>query len=163
MFEFQKEQNKGVSPVIAVILMVAITIILSAVIGTYMLGLTDSLSKNASASVTFEETDGEKVTVQLNNIQEADKIYINVSDIEDEATETYDSNNNGSDDALTIQGGVTNDSGDGEYYLLNRNDGGPGTIITIHTQDKDLDGGQISVIGVIGGESNVIQTHDYSS
>jgi flagellin-like protein len=37
-------QDRAVSPVIAVILMVAITVILSAVIGTYVLGISDSLN-----------------------------------------------------------------------------------------------------------------------
>jgi flagellin-like protein len=39
--------NRGVSPVIGVILMVAITVILAAVIGTFVLGLGDSLSNSA--------------------------------------------------------------------------------------------------------------------
>ena len=38
--------DRGVSPVIGVILMVAITVILAAVIGTFVLGLGDSLGDN---------------------------------------------------------------------------------------------------------------------
>ena len=38
-----KSENRAVSPVIGVILMVAITVILAAVIGTFVLGLGDSL------------------------------------------------------------------------------------------------------------------------
>jgi flagellin-like protein len=38
--------DRGVSPVIGVILMVAITVILAAVIGTFVLGLGDSLGNN---------------------------------------------------------------------------------------------------------------------
>jgi flagellin-like protein len=45
----------AVSPVIGVILMVAITVILAAVIGTFVLGLGDQVSSNApQASFTFE-------------------------------------------------------------------------------------------------------------
>ena len=40
--------DKAVSPVIGVILMVAITVILAAVIGTFVLGLGESVSQNAT-------------------------------------------------------------------------------------------------------------------
>jgi flagellin-like protein len=47
--------DAAVSPVIGVILMVAITVILAAVIGTFVLGLGDQVSSNApQASFTFE-------------------------------------------------------------------------------------------------------------
>ena len=52
--------DKAVSPVIGVILMVAITVILAAVIGTFVLGLGDSISDTTpSASINAEVTDGE--------------------------------------------------------------------------------------------------------
>ncbi|QKY21163.1 type IV pilin N-terminal domain-containing protein [Halolamina sp. CBA1230] len=43
--------DRGVSPVIGVILMVAITVILAAVIGTFVLGLGDSLEQAPQASL----------------------------------------------------------------------------------------------------------------
>jgi flagellin-like protein len=47
--------DKAVSPVIGVILMVAITVILAAVIGTFVLGLGDQVSENApQASFSFD-------------------------------------------------------------------------------------------------------------
>lgn len=42
--------DSAVSPVIGVILMVAITVILAAVIGTFVLGLGDQVSENVAAS-----------------------------------------------------------------------------------------------------------------
>jgi flagellin-like protein len=49
--------NDAVSPVIGVILMVAITVILAAVIGTFVLGLGDQVSDSSpTASFTFETT-----------------------------------------------------------------------------------------------------------
>jgi flagellin-like protein len=49
--------NDAVSPVIGVILMVAITVILAAVIGTFVLGLGDQVSDSApTASFTFEQS-----------------------------------------------------------------------------------------------------------
>ncbi len=50
--------QRGVSPVIGVILMVAITVILAAVIGTFVLGLGDSLEQapQSQVSVTSDAT-----------------------------------------------------------------------------------------------------------
>ena len=52
-------EDRAVSPVIGVILMVAITVILAAVIGTFVLGLGDQVSDNApQASFSFDFDDG---------------------------------------------------------------------------------------------------------
>ena len=50
------ESDRAVSPVIGVILMVAITVILAAVIGTFVLGLGDSIEQNQSAGVSIDES-----------------------------------------------------------------------------------------------------------
>ena len=58
--------DRGVSPVIGVILMVAITVILAAVIGTFVLGLGDSVGDNqpaAQLSVDLDQT-GENLTIE---------------------------------------------------------------------------------------------------
>ena len=61
--------DNAVSPVIGVILMVAITVILAAVIGTFVLGLGDQVSDTApQASFTFDLTD--------NTIATPDKLEI---------------------------------------------------------------------------------------
>jgi flagellin-like protein len=54
------DDERGVSPVIGVILMVAITVILATVIASFVLGFGDSVSTNASAGV---EVDNANVTV----------------------------------------------------------------------------------------------------
>lgn len=54
----------AVSPVIGVILMVAITVILAAVIGTFVLNLGESVSTKATAGVTAGNSD----TVTLNSL-----------------------------------------------------------------------------------------------
>jgi len=51
------DDDRGVSPVIGVILMVAITVILAAVIGTFVLGLGDSLQQTPQAQLDAELTD----------------------------------------------------------------------------------------------------------
>jgi flagellin-like protein len=56
--------NKAVSPVIGVILMVAITVILAAVIGTFVLGLGDQVNNNApQASLEFEYSNSTDVNI----------------------------------------------------------------------------------------------------
>lgn len=50
--------NRAVSPVIGVILIVAITVILSAVIGVFMLGFGDQLQQTPRVSFSFDTTDG---------------------------------------------------------------------------------------------------------
>lgn len=50
-------EDRAVSPVIGVILMVAITVILAAVIGTFVLGLGDQVSESApQAQFTFDQS-----------------------------------------------------------------------------------------------------------
>ena len=63
----------AVSPVIGVILMVAITVILAAVIGTFVLGLGQDIQTNvqAGASVNFDSAD-EKITVSYTSAQDSD-------------------------------------------------------------------------------------------
>jgi len=59
-------EDRAVSPVIGVILMVAITVILAAVIGAFVIGLGDGVSDTApNANIQFEFTDGnENVTIR---------------------------------------------------------------------------------------------------
>ncbi|WP_331232886.1 type IV pilin N-terminal domain-containing protein [Natronorarus salvus] len=51
------EEERAVSPVIGVILMVAITVILAAVIGTFVLGLGDDVNAAPSAQLSFQVDD----------------------------------------------------------------------------------------------------------
>jgi flagellin-like protein len=76
--ELFREDERGVSPVIGVILMVAITVILAAVIGTFVLNLGGSVSTNvqAGASVTTDG-DADEITVTWSSNQNAD--YLTVS------------------------------------------------------------------------------------
>ena len=61
--QFRTDES-AVSPVIGVILMVAITVILAAVIGTFVLGLGDQVSDTTpQASFNFEFHDNRNVTI----------------------------------------------------------------------------------------------------
>jgi flagellin-like protein len=69
-------KDEGVSPVIGVIIMVALVVILSAIIGVFVLDLSDNIEQNVTAGVNMEETpDG--VTVRWDGSGNADKILVN--------------------------------------------------------------------------------------
>ena len=57
--------DDAVSPVIGVILMVAITVILAAVIGTFVLGLGDNVQETPTAGVSVDEEANESVTITV--------------------------------------------------------------------------------------------------
>lgn len=58
-----REEDRAVSPVIGVILMVAITVILAAVIGTFVLGLGDQVQQTSpNAQFSFDYDSGEPGT-----------------------------------------------------------------------------------------------------
>jgi flagellin-like protein len=66
------ERERGVSPVIGVILMVAITVILAAVIGTFVLGLGDNVNSAPQASFTC---DGDALLHNGGDSIEADQLH----------------------------------------------------------------------------------------
>ena len=62
------DDDRAVSPVIGVILMVAITVILAAVIGTFVLGLGDQISQTtpqASFSFDYERVDSGNDSLEI--------------------------------------------------------------------------------------------------
>ncbi|MFC3477431.1 type IV pilin [Halobacterium litoreum] len=67
LFDLPDDDDRGVSPVIGVILMVAITVILAAVIASFVLGFGGSVSSNASAGVDIspDESNTGNVTVSV--------------------------------------------------------------------------------------------------
>ena len=59
-----KSDDRAVSPVIGVILMVAITVILAAVIGTFVLGLGDQLGDTApQATFTIDDNSSDTINI----------------------------------------------------------------------------------------------------
>lgn len=57
------DDDRAVSPVIGVILMVAITVILAAVIGTFVLGLGDSLNQAPQSTLSADAGNSSSVTI----------------------------------------------------------------------------------------------------
>jgi flagellin-like protein len=67
-FSIPDAKERGVSPVIGVILMVAITVILAAVIGTFVLGLGDQVSQTApQATIGVDDVDTTNNSIVLSH------------------------------------------------------------------------------------------------
>jgi flagellin-like protein len=81
-FEIPDKDERGVSPVIGVILMVAITVILAAVIASFVLGFGDSVQENvqAGASISVDDENNE-VTVTWVSSGTAQSLEVNSSTI----------------------------------------------------------------------------------
>ena len=125
-------EDDAVSPVIGVILMVAITVILAAVIATFVLGLGDSVSNNApQAQFSFDYEDDEfssndtiHVThdggddLTLSEIQ----ITVNGNDaLEDDASD-YDTTNNFKSTSGNAEIPSDPVSAGGEYVIVEDSD-----------------------------------------
>ena len=137
------------SPVVGIILMVAITVILSVVLTGFALGLGNHIQSSATADISFNENTGNEITIILNSVQNADSIYV-------------ESTVNVADSAWS--GGVDSSDLDGvqnTQVLLNGDSGGTGTTVTLETSNLTEDG-TIQVIGVLSGNKNVIQDQEYA-
>mgnify|MGYP000509375061 CR=1 FL=1 len=91
------DDSRAVSPVIGVILMVAITVILAAVIGTFVLGLGDSVESAPQASFNFDYDDTastEEVTIRHRGGDNIDasklEVRVNGQSIADDGDVSYD-------------------------------------------------------------------------
>jgi flagellin-like protein len=117
------DDDRGVSPVIGVILMVAITVILAAVIGTFVLGLGDSLNQAPQAQLEASGN-GTDVTLSHNGGD-----TLTVSDI----NVTW----SGSDDATTSNMSAEFGVGDSAVVVDNANDSS-GTLTVIHEPSQSI-------------------------
>ncbi|NIB98917.1 type IV pilin [Halobacterium sp. R2-5] len=79
-FEIPDRDERGVSPVIGVILMVAITVILAAVIASFVLGFGDSVSENVQAGADISQTNDGNASVTWISEGNAESLNVSVSD-----------------------------------------------------------------------------------
>jgi len=78
-FEIPDRDDRGVSPVIGVILMVAITVILAAVIASFVLGFGDSVSENVQAGADVSQTNDGNATATWISEGNAETLNVSVS------------------------------------------------------------------------------------
>jgi archaeal type IV pilus assembly protein PilA len=77
---YTRKNDEAVSPVIGVILMVAITVILAAVIAAFVFGMSGNISKTKIVAVTAQQPDAQTLTVTYQGGQDAQSfVYGNVS------------------------------------------------------------------------------------
>ncbi|KAB1193538.1 type IV pilin [Haloferax sp. MBLA0076] len=140
--------DDAVSPVIGVILMVAITVILAAVIGTFVLGLGDQVSETApqaSFSFDFQDTDGGQDVFTVTH-ESGESIV--ASSISLKSNQNYSvtnaPNNNGTSNAFTEWGYAADDKISA------------GTSIKAYntTSDKDLSDQTFSIVWTSESGSN---------
>ena len=86
------DDERAVSPVIGVILMVAITVILAAVIGTFVLGLGDQVQTTAPNAQLAFDADSDNVTVSHDggDTLDANQTFLNADEIRDESGDELD-------------------------------------------------------------------------
>jgi len=147
--------DKAVSPVIGVILMVAITVILAAVIGTFVLGLGDSV-QDTSPSASYDWNEGsEEVTLTHVSGQTLDG---------DRITGTAGGDEVLGDDEESSLGEVWSRNGDissgSDVRWVNSTDGGDDEVATLDgdtlTPDNTL---RVTWTASGGGSSSTLTTY----
>jgi len=137
--------DEGVSPVIGVILMVAITVILAAVIAAFVLGLGGSSSDTPQASFDFDFDEGSAgtpgdasmtITVESGDTLDAANLEISGAGV----TGTFDTDNSPSGgsffsddvtagDSVTLDGSDLTDTGGDVNVVWSSSDGGDSSIL----------------------------------
>jgi flagellin-like protein len=124
--------DRAVSPVIGVILMVAITVILAAVIGTFVLGLGDQIGGSATAGVTVDGDNTTEVTITLTNTGTASEVKIVNASTGTDLTDTDLGSGsvpiNSTGASVTLTNG---DTGAGDYTVVAVSDNGESALRTV--------------------------------
>jgi flagellin-like protein len=132
--------DDAVSPVIGVILMVAITVILAAVIGTFVLGLGSEVQETPAAQFTFEETSSDEVMITHDGGDPVSRDNLKVVDSAGGEYCTPSSTNDWSDTEVSAGDSCTTDgmsSTDGELRVTWESDDGS-TTDTLARYDYDF-------------------------
>jgi len=151
--------DDAVSPVIGVILMVAITVILAAVIASFVLGLGDQQETAPSVSFEFEYDEGGapngdaiQITKSSGDNIDGANLYIRGTTPDPQSFEgpaydssaavdgtTYDVTTSGAGSSLTGIGGYTGgDIGAGQGFQINYAGGASNYEITLVYEDGDI-------------------------
>ncbi len=130
------DDDRAVSPVIGVILMVAITVILAAVIGTFVLGLGDQVQNTTPrASFGFDTVDGGQVV----EITHESGDGITASDLSIKSTLS----------AINTTGDGDNLAGDSQYTwaeVTGETDVSAGSVATVGSQGSGFGGETVRVV-----------------
>lgn len=133
-----ESSDRAVSPVIGVILMVAITVILAAVIGAFVLGLGDQVQEtapNANFDADWEFDDGDPVEVTITHSSgetlDPDEITVFV-DGDDTGIDQFDQTEISAGDSTTV---TSVDEQDDEVTIIWESGGQSSTLATFEVPD----------------------------
>jgi len=120
------DDDSAVSPVIGVILMVAITVILAAVIASFVLGLGSSTEVAPTADFSFDyDADGEKVTITHSGGDNIRASELNVRGQQIDTNQMSDSENWNTNSTASASGSISSNSAvvSGDSWTMEVNDG----------------------------------------
>ncbi|CQH60088.1 DUF1628 domain protein [Halobacterium hubeiense] len=146
-FEIPDFDERGVSPVIGVILMVAITVILAAVIASFVLGFGDSVSENVQAGADISTSNGDASVTWISegnaenlSVTAGSSNSVNLTDVGQSATITYDSNMNTTADQTNQRITLGSGSQTVQVTVTAVGSGGSRTVVTQEevTLDDDV-------------------------
>jgi flagellin-like protein len=148
-------EKRAVSPVIGVILMVAITVILAAVIGTFVLGLGEGTEAAPQAQFTFEFNGSTGLNITHDGGDSLDAGTLNVTSsvplaVSDDGTDYIDANGIGTIDASDptsinlvtsnkFGSGETIDAGTTIYVVTSPGETFAGTTVRVVWSSSDSD------------------------
>jgi len=175
-----KKSDTGVSSVVGVILMVAITVILGTVIGQFVLGLSSNVQQSAQASVTTSQNydfkdDTYNVTIRVTGMQNADFLQTTTPQIlKDEGNVSGTSGDNAaSGDEPEFVGASQDEEVDdysSEPHIIRSGVGDSSTNVPASAEAADVGdvivlhnmepGTTIQIIGNLDGNENVISTYE---
>ena len=149
----QQQTDRGVSPVIGVILMVAITVIIAAVVANFVLDLGGTLQEDADATITFDQSANYAdstydLTVTTTSLDNADYTYVQVAGGEGEVT--------GVSQQVSNQNAIDNEvsESDRDRAMVTSGD-----RIVLEGIEAEID---VQVFGVLEGNSNQVSSHSVS-
>lgn len=166
------DEERAVSPVIGVILMVAITVILAAVIAAFVLDLGDT-SSSAQAGLDISE-DGDEVEITVQTIDRADEFIVRcVGECEGFFADGDDT----SDGDVTPEDITSLDASVGDTVTINTSDSEEGVtgdsdeeveisedyVVADDDDSAAADSGTIQIIGVYEGEDTLLRQHDFEN
>ncbi|MFB1063705.1 type IV pilin [Natrinema sp. H-ect4] len=125
------DDERAVSPVIGVILMVAITVILAAVIAAFVLDMGSGLDESAQAGVDVEGDGSDSVQVTLESLGNADQVEIKKSNSGTDAS--FDNSQTLDEVGTSTTATLTGSDGPTEYNVVATIDGSGDTIVASFT------------------------------
>ena len=141
------KDDEGVSPVIAVILMVAITVVLAAVLYVWAASFLEQGESAPIATFFTEKNSGGKWHVEVIKVSKQEDLAGFSYFLKDETGSTYVGGNGFGEIAMQIQGGTiqgidTGYSGDNETLENRANEisNDDGSVYPVHFSDNDRDG-----------------------